>query len=390
MGKLSYAAPEQAEGEWFDHRVDLFAVGVMFYELLTGAHPFGRVQTIEALRASRKKPVAPPSQVNAELPSMLDAFLLRALAYRREDRFQSAKEMADELVDFLFPTPIIAVQEHVAASMKELYKERIERQQRLRANDPLHIKVLVNARQKARAGDVAADHDEPGRLPEPDGTRIFVSALEPQGVAPVDTTPERTMTGRITKAMRAEQKKRREAVERLRHQREGGGWLRTALVGALCLAVGAGATFAVLGAGGPTLVVLTEPEGAEVLFGEESLGRTPLVLPDAPLPREGAALTLRLANHRDAQVQVRSEAGVAQVRAKLVSSLGSFRIESTPPGAELQVNGEVVGHTPYTLENIPLDKAYRFDLRKRGYELDSFIVVPDEEGESIRRVLVRQ
>ena len=35
MGKLSYAAPEQAEGEWFDHRVDLFAVGVMFYELLT-------------------------------------------------------------------------------------------------------------------------------------------------------------------------------------------------------------------------------------------------------------------------------------------------------------------------------------------------------------------
>ena len=113
MGKLSYAAPEQAEGEWFDHRVDLFAVGVMFYELLTGAHPFGRVQTIEALRASRKKPVAPPSQVKPELPTMLDSFVLRALAYRREDRFQSAKEMADELVDFLFPTPSIAVQEHV-------------------------------------------------------------------------------------------------------------------------------------------------------------------------------------------------------------------------------------------------------------------------------------
>lgn len=383
MGKLSYAAPEQAEGEWFDHRVDLFAVGVMFYELLTGTHPFGRVQTIEALRASRKKPVAPPSQVKPDLPAMLDAFVLRALAYRREDRFQSAKEMADELVDFLFPTPIIAVQEHVAASMKELYKERIERQQRLRANDPLHIKVLVNARARAEqeklAAAVAAE-----RTPEPDGTRIFVSALDPDGVAlALDQIPERS-TGRLTQTMRMPSSPFRLQQERAKREI---GWGRMFAAAVAGLALGAGATFGVLRSGGPTLVVLSDPPGAEVLIGERSLGTTPLVLGDAPLPAEGGEVLLRLAAHRDATVPVAVEDGIARAEVKLASSLGTFRIESRPPGATVSVDGKEVGVTPVDVEQLTLDKPHRFDLRRRGYELDSFIVVPDEVGPSIQRTL---
>ncbi len=384
MGKLSYAAPEQAEGEWFDHRVDLFAVGVMFYELLTGAHPFGRVQTIEALRESRKKPVSPPSQVKRELPSMLDAFVLRALAYRREDRFQSAKEMADELIDFLFPTPIIGVQEHLSATMKELYRERIERQQRLRANDPLHMKVLANARSRAIEDAHAAARAETELAPEPEqGTRIFVSALDPQSVAiQLDPGPERTV-GRITASMRAT------PPLRLKARRETG-WLKAAAAGVLGLAAGIGGTWALLASGGPTLVVLSDPAGAEVIVGERSLGITPLVLEDAPIPDEGAELTLRLALHREATIPVAGGRSVVRAEAKLSSSLGSFRIDSDPPGAELQWNGKVVGHTPFAIEEMVLDKPHRFDLRRKGYELDSFIVTPDEVGPSITRTLVRE
>ena len=382
MGKLSYAAPEQAEGEWFDHRVDLFAVGVMFYELLTGTHPFGRVQTIEALRTSRKKPVAPPSQVKPELPTLLDAFVLRALAYRREDRFQSAKEMADELVDFLFPTPSIAVQEHLAATMKELYRERIERQQRLRANDPLHMKVLANARSKAEEeAHAAARSEAAGPAPEPEqGTRIFVSALEPAA----DPASDASTTGRVTSPMRT--------APRARVHERGGGrsWLGLGAAGLVGLLAGAGGTWAFVEASGPTLVVLSEPAGAEVLLGERSLGTTPLVLEAAPVPAEGAEVRLRLADHREEVVKLAGGSRVVRADVALRSALGTFRIESQPAGATLRVDGKVVGETPFDVTDLQLDRPHRFDLEKRGYELDSFIVTPDAQGPSIARKLERE
>lgn len=383
MGKLSYAAPEQAEGEWFDHRVDLFAVGVMFYELLTGTHPFGRVQTIEALRSSRKKPVAPPSQVKPELPAMLDSFVLRALAYRREDRFQSAKEMADELVDFLFPTPTIAVQEHLASSMKELYRERIERQQRLRANDPLHMKVLANARSKAQGSAQAATRAAASDTDlEPEqGTKIFVSALEQNSVQiALEPPPGERTSGRSTSPMRVPTRPYRLPQRRA-------GFARHAVAGAIGLLVGAGATWAVLDHRGPTLVVLSDPPGAEVVIGDETLGTTPLVLERAPVPAEGAEAKLRLALHREAKVQLQGGTSVVRADVKLSSALGTFRVVSDPPGATLRVDGAVVGETPADVDDLQLDRPHRFDLEKRGYEQDSFIITPDAVGPSVTRKL---
>lgn len=393
MGKLSYAAPEQAEGEWFDHRVDLFAVGVMLYELLTGQHPFGRVKTIEALRASRKKIPARPSEVAPGLPPLLDDFVLKALAYRREDRFQSAREMADQLVDFLFPTPIVSVQEHLAATVAELFRARIEKQQRIRANDPLHMKVLANARamqeqrDRQRASQQAAPSDraQPFSLPPDQGTRIFVSSIDPNSIAvELDLPPEPTSSMRIGSKTAA-----RPLPPAARPQVAAGRtWRRSLLAALLGCAVGCLATWLWLGRSGPTLVVLSEPPGAEVFLAEQSLGKTPLVLEDAPIPAEGAELQLRLADHRTARVLVVGGGRVVRAEAQLVSSLGRFRVESDPPGARVALNGEPVGTTPLVLENLPMDRQHRFDLERRGYEIDSFIVLPDEVGPSIRRQLV--
>lgn len=380
MGKLSYAAPEQAEGEWFDHRVDLFAVGVMFYELLTGEHPFGRVQTIEALRTSRKKPVTPPSQLRPELPSFLDPFVLRSLAYKREDRFQSAKEMADELVDFLFPTPTIAVQEHLAASLRELYRERIERQQRLRANDPLHMKVLANARARVGQQQAPALQQQPvpaGAVPE-DGTRIFVSALDPRSVAiDLDLPSDRQER---TAALRIAPRVARPASRKL-------SWIGLGAAAVAGLAAGIGGALYMVGTRDPTLVVLSDPPGAEVFLGEMRLGTTPLILEEAKVPESGASLVLRLADHRDAQVPVVRGDRVARAEATLASSLGTFRIDSDPPGAKLRVDGKEVGETPFDVAAIALDRPHRFDLEKKGYELDSFILTPDQAGPGVRRIL---
>src|SRR5690606_22389399 len=96
---------------------------------------------------------------------------------------------------------------------------------------------------------------------------------------------------------------------------------------------------------------------------------------------------LRLSAHRDATVPVSVTDGIAHADVKLSSSLGTFRVESRPAGATLRVDGKEVGVTPFDVEELTLDKPHRFDLEKRGFEPDSFIIVPDEEGASIQRIL---
>jgi len=398
MGKLSYASPEQAEGERFDHRVDLFAVGVMFYELLTGTHPFGRVQTVEALIASRKKKVVVPSRVRPELPEILDDFVLRSLAHSKDQRFQSAKEMADELIEFLFPTPTQAIAEHLSVTMRDLYRDRIERQQRLRANDSLHMKVLAHARPKTGESELppapaspapqeVSREELPNRSPE-HGTKIFVSGLDPNSVvmaldqAPVSPTP----------ALPRSRTPSRSASRRISAgplQSSGRKRIAAGVVAGL-LAGGAG-TWAALERRAPPLVVLSEPAGAEVLFGDEVLGKTPLVLDSSPLPRAGAEIQLRLAGFQDAGVRAEASGGrVLRATASLRSAKGKLRIESVPAGAKVLVDGNPVGNTPVEVPDIPLNEAHRIELELRGYEPDSFVRWPNDERTRIVRELVRQ
>lgn len=379
MGKLSYAAPEQAEGEWFDHRVDLFAVGVMFYELITGEHPFGRVQDIPALRASRRKAVVPPSQLRGDLPAILDSFVLRSLARGRDERFQNAKEMSDELVDLLFPTPSIAVQEHIAVTMQELYKERIERLQKQRAHDPLHMKAMANV----RAPDVAPAQvaSAPGGQPKADATRIFVSALADPVAEPLAVL---TPGGVKERSLPRKAKGRPKAV--FRRRRVGPIVALSALLG---LGAGAAGTHLLDRGAPPVLVVLSEPAGAEVLLGDRPLGKTPLVLDSVEIGEGRESVVLKLAGHRQTVVPLVREGRVARADGRLESALGTFRIDSRPSGATVRLNGKPVGVTPLTIDDVALDQSQRIDLERRGYELDSFIVKPDDVGGEVVRPLQR-
>ncbi|AKU91848.1 serine/threonine-protein kinase [Vulgatibacter incomptus] len=384
MGKLSYASPEQAEGERFDHRVDLFAVGVMFYELLTDTHPFGRVQTVEALIESRKKKVVPPSKIRAGLPAEIDAFVLKSLARSVENRFQTAKEMADELMDVLFPTPTSAVAEHLSASMRDLYRERIERQQRLRANDSLHIKVLANARSKTGETPVPALPAQPTeatapQLPPGQGTRIFVSGLSDSTFSEPPPPGSRTRTSS-------------RSVPRSVASGPFRGSPRPGLIAAAAaagLVAGAGSVVGWQRSQPPALVVLSEPAGAEVLFEGVPLGRTPLVLDDSPVPR-GGEVVVRLSGYKDAGV--RPEAAnslLARAKVSLESSIGTLRVESQPPGARVTVDGHYVGLTPTDIPGIATNEAHRVELELRGYQQDSFVHWPHDPGPVIIRTLER-
>ena len=100
-GKWAYMAPEQARGEPLSARSDVFALGVVLYELITGAHPFGRQVTHEE-RDSEPMRVIPPRVVKPSIPHGLDAICMRALAHDPRDRYKSMQHMIDAIVEERF------------------------------------------------------------------------------------------------------------------------------------------------------------------------------------------------------------------------------------------------------------------------------------------------
>jgi serine/threonine-protein kinase len=100
LGTPTYMAPEQiTAAATVDGRADLYSLGAMVYELLTGQPPFGRGEVIQILTRHVREPPMPPSLKvpEKEIPPALDAFVLRALAKRPEERQANAAEFAAEL-----------------------------------------------------------------------------------------------------------------------------------------------------------------------------------------------------------------------------------------------------------------------------------------------------
>ena len=91
---VAYVSPEQAIGEPVDHRTDLFSLGVILFEMLTGRPPFAeRAASATVVRITQGAPPA-PSSINRDVPPELDAIVLRALAKQLNDRYQGAAALA--------------------------------------------------------------------------------------------------------------------------------------------------------------------------------------------------------------------------------------------------------------------------------------------------------
>jgi hypothetical protein len=99
VGTPAYMAPEQVRGEDVDGRTDLYAVGVVFYRLLTAKLPFKAETAVAMIHSQLNDQPTPARQLRPDLPEWLDATLMRALAKRPADRFQTADEFRAALHD---------------------------------------------------------------------------------------------------------------------------------------------------------------------------------------------------------------------------------------------------------------------------------------------------
>src|SRR4029077_12541757 len=96
-GKMQYMSPEQAWGKAIDRRSDLFSLGVVLHELLTGERLFKGDTDINILEKVRNVDVAPPSRTNSEVSQSLDAVVLKALAKDPDERYANASDLLRDL-----------------------------------------------------------------------------------------------------------------------------------------------------------------------------------------------------------------------------------------------------------------------------------------------------
>ena len=97
LGSPRYMSPEQVIGKTIDHRSDIFSLGVVLYETLTGIAPFDGDNVNAIMYATVNTNPVPPSTLSPDLPTMLDLIVAKALAKQVDDRYQTMRDLCSDL-----------------------------------------------------------------------------------------------------------------------------------------------------------------------------------------------------------------------------------------------------------------------------------------------------
>jgi serine/threonine protein kinase len=146
-GKFSYLSPEAASGQSVDHRADVFAVGIILWEMFTGRRLFyGETdyQTVEQVRQARVPSLA---ALNPEIEAELEAVVRKSLARDPDDRYQSAADLGDALTQFLFSRRMKVTSRDVATLVRDAQVEQM-RKRSAAPKDSLIDALIVDEMQK--------------------------------------------------------------------------------------------------------------------------------------------------------------------------------------------------------------------------------------------------
>jgi hypothetical protein len=155
-GKAAYMSPEQAMGETVDSRTDLFAAGIVLYELTTSTRLFKGQSDIDTLQRVLAESFPLPREVVADYPEGLEAVVMRALERNREDRYQSAREMRLELSRWAESAGVRPSESSFADWLRAEVPELLTEQQELRGR----VRSLAG---RARSQPPAPGESEPPR-----------------------------------------------------------------------------------------------------------------------------------------------------------------------------------------------------------------------------------
>jgi serine/threonine-protein kinase len=126
-GKLAYMSPEQVRGNDIDRRTDIFALGVVLWELTTNQRLFRTDSDLETLEKVQACQVPRPSQLRRDYPPQLEQIILKALARDPSQRFQTARDLSRELQKFMVARGQLVGPEHVSDYTHRIFGDRIRK-----------------------------------------------------------------------------------------------------------------------------------------------------------------------------------------------------------------------------------------------------------------------
>jgi serine/threonine-protein kinase len=169
-GKMSYLSPEAARGEEVDPASDIFAVGILLYEMLTGKRLFyGETdyQTVELVRNAKIPPIKPQ---NPQVEPELEDIVRKALARRKEDRYQSATDLQDALAQYSYSRGLKVISRDIAELVRQCLDDRAAQ-----SSDGKKPSIIDHMLQEEIVKITSVDFEDPGARP------LSAADLSPQG-----------------------------------------------------------------------------------------------------------------------------------------------------------------------------------------------------------------
>ncbi len=344
-GKFYYMSPEQANGKKIDCRTDVYAVGILLYEMLAGKNPYEEVDDAELLQRVRNAEFAPLAQA-VDLDGDLAQIVETALARNVEQRFQSALELQRALLHYshrsLRPFSRIELAEFVAALGAPAYDVGGERA----------VFPAMRKQEYVLGGDsVIFDSNDSQEVGDADSTRVF----ERNGV--LDESPARVAVATATAIISED------GVSQHRNAAQvGGKKARKAATKASGRFAGKGNNSA---AGNSS-------SSNDFRRAGKSRGKV-LALAGVGVIVACAAIILVMAFMKpDSQESIDTEVMqfdatlVQAIEPELVSTV-TLPVTSVPANSQVYLNGDFYGDTPVELSDLNVGTAYTLMLRRTGY-----------------------
>jgi len=378
-GKFAYMSPEQALGDEIDHRSDIFSLGVILHEMLTGKRLFKAAESRETIRNVRKALVEPVANIRPEVPEELDRIVMRALTKDRRHRYPYASEFRDDLVKFLHRHYPDFKTADAANFVQELYRNEMGKKRPVEADSKTPA-LIIDRTNSALAGD--EQFEVTGVAKAPANIKEFMLDEESASAAP----PEEAM-----EAAEEEHTADRPPPEPEPPKRDRGGRppkgrsYAKILVPALAL-IAVASYFGLRlymyrpagapgdeGAAKAGVMVTTEPADALVALDGRTVGKgSPVTLRDIEPERDYSITVSKEGYFPDSRTIRLADGEFKNLSVKLrrkAPPYAEIELISNPPGAVVFMDDKQTAlRTPATLEKIDVRRPHTVGLYLEGYK----------------------
>ncbi|MBI1946065.1 MAG: protein kinase [Deltaproteobacteria bacterium] len=392
-GKFAYMSPEQIRGLNLDGRADIFALGVVLYEMCTGERGFSADSEFSLLEMVRNVEIKPPTIVNRDIPADLERIIYKALAKDREHRYQTGAELSEELQRFLIMKGKPPNRQDLSRYLKENFTVDFEKERaRLESYKEISLDEVEPSQPPASSRQTGAHAPVPKEQDVHDDATAawaqeddaFASAKEPPRKAPAPSggirPPARTQPVAVdTVAGRTPTNVRRPGPPGMvappntvvPQATRGPRLFAAAAAATLLIAAASVAAWLLLAprASGTVVVTVTGAAGATVRLDDRKPSRAePSITLDAVAPGQHALIVEEPGYVTFSQtIATTAEQPLISIKAQLKRLPGKLVVGSDPPGATILLDGKDTGQkTPSNLE-VEGETLHEVSLRLEGY-----------------------